>query len=251
MPRLDVEGSMETQAIPGSNFTYQATRIELLGATEYTLVEIVVDVSGSVYRFDDDLHQAILSVIDSCRLSPRSNNLLVRVTVFSTGINGGVKELHGFKLLSEITAADYPKLQPSGGTPLCDAAYDAVGAMTLYGNNLADNDFLANGLLVIITDGRDNASKATPAMVRRQIEMIRSQESLESIVGVLIGINAQYYRSELDSFASESGIDRYIDFGDATPASLAKMADFVSQSVSSQSQALGTGGPSQLISATI
>ena len=46
-------------------------------------------------------------------------------------------------------------------------------------------------------------------------------------------------------------ISQYIDAGAATKGKLAKLADFVSQSVSSQSQALGTGGPSQNISATI
>ena len=43
----------------------------------------------------------------------------------------------------------------------------------------------------------------------------------------------------------------HIDVGDATPRKLAKLAAFVSQSISSQSQALGTGGPSQNIAATI
>ena len=42
-----------------------------------------------------------------------------------------------------------------------------------------------------------------------------------------------------------------IDAGDATPAKLAKLAVFISTSISSQSQHLGTGGPSQQIAATI
>ena len=44
---------------------------------------------------------------------------------------------------------------------------------------------------------------------------------------------------------------KFIDAGAANERSLAKLADFVSQSISSQSQSLGTGGPSQNISAVI
>ena len=54
----------------------------------------------------------------------------------------------------------------------------------------------------------------------------------------------------LDGFATEAGM-KYLSAGDATNGKLAKLAEFVSQSVSSQSQSLGTGGPSQTIAATI
>jgi hypothetical protein len=58
-------------------------------------------------------------------------------------------------------------------------------------------------------------------------------------------------KSYLDAFKRDAALDEYISAGDATAARLAKLAAFVSQSISSQSQALGTGGPSQAISATI
>ena len=76
-------------------------------------------------------------------------------------------------------------------------------------------------------------------------------EDIESLITILIGINAADCTQELDDFRQQAEIDQYIDAGKATKGKLAKLADFVSQSVSSQSQALGTGGPSQNISATI
>ena len=42
-----------------------------------------------------------------------------------------------------------------------------------------------------------------------------------------------------------------MDIGDATPGKLAKLANFVSESVSSQSQALGSGAPSETLNLTI
>ncbi len=78
-----------------------------------------------------------------------------------------------------------------------------------------------------------------------------SGEIVESMVTVLVGVNASEYKYELDNFYQEAGLTQYIDAGEATKGKLAKLAEFVSQSISSQSQSLGTGGPSQNISATI
>jgi hypothetical protein len=55
-------------------------------------------------------------------------------------------------------------------------------------------------------------------------------------------------KSYLENFRINAGLDEYISIGDATAGKLAKLAQFVSQSVSSQSQALGTGGASQPVS---
>jgi hypothetical protein len=43
----------------------------------------------------------------------------------------------------------------------------------------------------------------------------------------------------------EAELTEFIEIGDATPGQLAKLVNFVSSSVNSQFQALGTGGPSQ------
>ena len=88
-------------------------------------------------------------------------------------------------------------------------------------------------------------------MVADEARKSVSGEILESMVSVLIGINGSSYSSWLSKFQKEAGLTHFIDAGDATPRKLAKLANFVSQSVSSQSQALGTGGPSQNISPTI
>jgi len=250
MPRLDASGDMESQPITGTNFSFQATRIGDLGATEYTLVTIAVDTTWSVSAFADDLRKMLVTAVEGCRRSPRSNNLLIRVVEFSTAV-GGVREIHGFRLLADIDPADYAAFKPNGMTPLFDATHNSLGAMFDYGQTLAENDFLANGIVYIITDGGDNASKATPSMIRRQLEQARNDEVLESVVTVLVGINDAKLRDYLDQFRREAGLDHYVEVGNATPGRLAKLGGFVSQSVSSQSQALGTGGPSQAISATI
>jgi uncharacterized protein YegL len=246
MPKLVTEN----RQIGGSRFTYQAARIGDLGATEYTLVTIAIDVTGSLWGFETELREMLLTTIESCKKSPRSDNLLVRVLIFSSVV--GVRELHGFKPLSEIDpATDYPAFQPDGLTPLFDTVYSAVGAMVDYGADLMDNDFLANGIVFVITDGGDNTSTATPTMIKQLFSQVRGSEKLESILAILIGVNAAQYLTYLENFQREAQLDQFIDAGAVTPGTLAKLAAFVSQSVSSTSQALGTGGPSKSIAATI
>lgn len=252
MPRLD-DNMMENGNIGGmSGFNFSGVRTEKLGATEYTLVTIAVDVTGSVGGFEDDLCNSLTTAVEACQRSPRSDNLLLRVIQFSSSFANGVNELHGFKLLAEINAQnDYGKLRPSGMTPLCDACYNAIGAMNAYGQKLVDDDYGVNAIAFIITDGGENASVSTMKMVKNEAEKAVTGEIVESMVSVLIGINAADYNRELEEFRKRAGLTQYVDAGEATKGRLAKLADFVSQSVSSQSQALGTGGPSQNISATI
>lgn len=248
MPRLGED--MEQKKIGGA-FEFQGTRIEKLGATEYTLVTVAVDETGSVSGFDVELKKALTTAVDACKKSPRSDNILVRVITFGSQYGNGVNEIHGFKPLAEIDTTQYPDIRPGGATPLCDAVYSAVGAMNVYGKDLQDQDFGVNGIAFIITDGGDNDSTATMKMVKDQLEKSVTGETMESMVSVLIGINAMGSAAALQDFQQKAGITQFIDAGDATPRKLAKLAAFVSQSVSSQSQALGTGGPSQSIAATI
>lgn len=249
MPRI--ADDTETFHIGGTTFQFTGTGLKRLGATEYTLATVAVDVTGSTAGFAAALLEALKTSISACKKSPRSDNLLARVITFSTHV-GGVSEIHGFKPLSDIDPdQDYPPFHPDGMTPLFDATFSAVGAAAEYGKQLKDGDFLANAIVFIITDGDDNSSSATPRMIAEKIDEIRRDEKLESIHTVLIGINAASYRAQLKQFQREARLDQYVDVADASAGRLAKLADFVSQSVSSTSQALGTGGASQTIPASI
>ncbi len=111
-------------------------------------------------------------------------------------------------------------------------------------------EFTTNGIFFIITDGDDTSSKATISMIKKEMDRGVTGEEIESLVGILIGINTSNLSSRLQQLATGTGME-FVDAGDATKGKLAKLAKFVSQSVSSQSQSLGTGGPSQNIAATI
>lgn len=247
MPRLNSQ-NMDTHKIDGTGYGFSATRVEDLGASEYTLVVLVVDSSSSVSGFQREEDACIKEVIRACRQSPRSDNLLVRVVTFDNKID----EVHGFKPLSVCNEDDYDNtVNPYGMTALYDATVNGVESAVRYGKTLTDQDFLANGILFVLTDGEENRSKLTVKSVKDALGHAVRTEALESLVSVLVGINtgataglSQY----LDNYRNDAGFSQYIDIGKADARSLAKLADFISRSVSSQSQALGTGGPSQSLS---
>lgn len=249
MPRLT--GETDAHQIGGGNFTFTGARIANLGASEYTLVDIEVDMSTSVGPFRDELIAMIGTVLDACGKSPRSDNLLIRLGAFASRFKGGLQEVHGFLPLAEIDRAKYDSLRTGGGTPLFDACYIGAGAVNAYAKMLFDQDFPVNAITFVITDGDNNDSTATEDMIKDEIEKATKSECLESHVSVLIGVNVASYRAILEQFQRSVGITQFIDAGDATKAKLAKLAQFVSQSISSTSQALGTGGPSQNIAAAI
>lgn len=245
MPLFD-DSNMETHQIGGSRYGFSATRIDTLGASEYTLVDIEVDVSGSVDGFRAAIEKVLKEIIKSCQHSPRADNLLIRVSLF----NHVLTETHGFRPLTECDVDKYTGIiNPSGSTALYDAAQNGVEAVVNYGRDLRAQEYSANAITFVITDGDDNASAMTPTTVKTAVADAVKSESLESIRTVLIGLNTAQgnISSFLQNFKAQVGFDQYVDVATADAKSLAKVADFVSKSISSQSQALGTGGPSQAI----
>ncbi len=249
MPRLD--GAMQSQTLGRGGFAFSGARIDRLEATEYTLATIAIDLSSSVVQFKNELEQMLRTAIDSCKKSARSDNIMIRVTVYSSRFARGVMELIGFTPLADLDLASIPALEPGGMTPLYDAAFEAIAATNAYAQKLRENDFGVNSILILITDGEDNASAMSASDVDREQKLAVSTEQLESHLSILVGINTQQCGPSLQRFKQDAGLDQYLDAGDATPQRLAKLAKFVSNSVSSQSQSLGTGGPSQNIAASI
>ena len=236
---------LASHSLTGQHYGYSAAEIDDLGATEYTLVTIAVDESSSVSGFKDEMIACIQEVIKSCKYSPRSDYLLVRLVAF----NSSMREVHGFKQLINCDVNDYiDAINPCGATALFETARNAISATNDYAKQLADSDFEANAIVVIITDGEDNSSGGTTsADVGAALQQAMRDEALESIMSILVGIDGGWGGDYLDTFKNDAGINQYVEIKNANEKEFAKLANFISQSVSSQSSALGTGGPSKTL----
>jgi uncharacterized protein YegL len=241
MPKLT--DNLEAFKMPGS-YGYSATKIADLGATEYTLVTLVVDDSGSINSFRGDMVACIKEVVNACRYSPRADNLMIRLVTFANAL----KEIHGFKLLANCQLDDYNNILVDGGcTALFDATVNSVDATSNYGKSLMDKEFQVNGIVIVITDGADNQSSATVNTVADSLKKAVTNETLESLVSILVGVNVTdpNISSALGTLHKDGGFTQYVELKDANSKTLAKLAQFVSKSISSQSTALGTGGASK------
>lgn len=233
----------DMQTGTASNFQFSGVRPDKLGAPEYTLVTLVMDRTGSVAGFENELLKVKWAVVEACRKGPRAEYLMLRSVEF----NDQIDEIHGFVELVNIDPSKYQAPTCTGSTALFDATYSAVAATNEYARDLAENDFSVNAIVIVVTDGDDNASAQTMRGVAGEIKRGVKNEWLESLNVILVGVNAGYYKKQLDSFCRKGGLSQYVDVGDATPEKLARLADFVSRSITSQSQSLGTGGPSQVL----
>jgi len=162
MPQWDLGKGMDVMETAGT-IQFSAVRPANLGASEYTLVAILCDISGSVYPFKDKLRNCIKKVIDCCKRSDRSENLMIAFWTF----NDIVEEVHGFRELDSIDVDDYEELMTSGLTALHDAVHTGIDAIATYANTLAEQDFDVNACVYIITDGDDNHSSRDASDVKK------------------------------------------------------------------------------------
>lgn len=242
MPRL-MNKSASIVGATVSNFGFTTKRTDELTASEYTLAHIGIDLSPSTAPYLADLEKTLGVAVESLGKSPRADNMLVRVETFSETLS----EVHGFLPLADITPKDYRLTNTGCGTALFDEMLAAVEAVGEYGKTLNGLDYGVNGVVFVLTDGMENQSHVArdPAKILEAIRAVQEAEQLESLKTVLIGVGDEgHVKQYLEGVKVSAGYDQYIWGGQLTPASLAKIANFVSRSVSSASQSLGTGGPS-------
>lgn len=255
MPRLMPTDDDQSFTIPtaAGTFQFSGTKLEKLIESEYTLVTLVVDRSGTTFPFADKLMEMVKMTVGACQKHDRSDLLMLRFLEFSSSVT----EVHGFKLLNDIDVNDYQPFNPSGTTALYNATLDAIGATVEYANHLDKKDYDINGCIYVVTDGLNNVLPVTPKMIKdKQAEIIKSETGLESLLTILIGLQDPQVQGddmsdevikELEMFQREANLTKFINAGDATERKLAHIAEWVSQSVSSTSQVIGSGGPSQVL----
>jgi hypothetical protein len=229
---------LETGHVPNTNFQFSGAKPDSLTSSEYTLATVAVDASGSTSPFRANLVSMLNAIVGACKKSPRAENVLLRVLRFGDDIT----EVHGFAPLANLPAYGEKDLVDDGMTRLIDASISGIGAMNAYGQKLVDLDYSVNGIMFVITDGEENRSTIKdPSCIKQEIAKAVRGETIRGITTILVGINVADCRVSLEKFKEDAGIDYFIEVADATPQRLAKLAGFVSKSISSSSQSLAQG----------
>lgn len=248
MPKFGEDVSLDKHQV--GHFGFTATSLDGLESSGYTLATIVCDRSGSTAGFQDAMEAALKASVEALRKMPTADSIMLRVLT----VDDQCEEQHGFIPLADIDVMRYDgMLAPRGMTAMFDGLINAAQAAAAYGQQLLRDRFNANGIVIGITDGLNNAGKFSTngdlPKVREALTTTQLKECLESFTSVLIGVNLQSSEVEqqLRLLHGEAGFSvPMIALKDADPKTIAKIGKFVTDSVSSTSQALGTGAASQV-----
>lgn len=232
--------------VPGGNYGYTGTAVGDLTSFENTLATGLLDESGSTTAFARQMEMCVQEIIKSLRHCPRQDNLIYRHCHFDDKF----REFHGFKPLVQCNETDYDGCWAGGGqTDLYGSEENVLLATLDYGQQQAAKRYLVNGIVYIISDGCHylaGRKSKTQDDVKKALSDIVISEALESIMTILIGVNPDAgIRRDLEAHKDYIGFSQFVPIENADEKSLSKLANFISRSVVSQSQHLGSGGPSQ------
>jgi uncharacterized protein YegL len=229
--------TFETQ----NQFHYSAVPMDELGATEYTIVNLLIDTTGSMCGFQEVMAEGVQKIVKKLQGHPKSENLLFRVATFESW--NGIQEIHGFTPINSVDVNKY-KIETGGATPLYDATLDSIETTKEYAENLikSGNVDCLNSIYFVLTDGEENDSdKANLTKIKEAMDKIRRSKDLESTMSILIGVNSVACENELKEFHRKAGFNHYLTIED-----IEKLTDFIENAVSSTSMVLGTGQSADL-----
>ena len=232
--------------VPGSKYGYQAAAVDGLKSFEQTIATGLFDESGSTRPFARQMELCVQEIIRSQRHNPVADKLMYRHCHFDTKF----REVHGYKPLPECLDSDYDGCWAGGGqTALYNSLCEVLEAKADYAERLAGKRFIVNGFLYLLTDGLNylpGQISKTKDDVKLTLAKVVASESLESLVTIMIGINEDKgVLRDLEEFSRYIGFSQFEKISEANEQTLARVCNFISRSLQSQSQHVGSGGPSQ------
>lgn len=238
----------------GKSTPFQSQDPATLAEVEYTLASIVIDLSGSVFRYVHDLKEALKTLIMSLRNHSRRKFMMIQVLGFQ---DDRVIDIQGFTQVEQIDVdAVLRQITCNGYTPLYDGIARGLETLEVYATSLSQQSFTANGVLFVLTDGFENNSKRVRniSQIKDAINKLRPADNdpaaknrcLESLLTLAVGINV-----DLPDLMTNGGFDSFKEIKDLNANSLAAWGQWASSTIQAQSTALGTGSPSQILSLTI
>ena len=206
------------------------TSLNQLASNEVTLAMNIIDMSGSMYSYADDLMQAYNdSYLKAMASSPSADDILVSTILF----DDRVQLLHGYLNLADTPQLSPSSYQPHGSTALYDAVAGGLSNMVIYAQQLRQSGITVRCLVIVYSDGEDNTSKQSAKDVKRAAQDLLQHEMYTlAYVGFKSGGISE---TELRKLADRIGFPHILVAG-ISPAQLRKIFHLASMSTVSVSQ---------------
>lgn len=200
----------------------QGTSVQDLAGDEATLFMAILDESGSMQGSSGEVISAYGQMLSALRDSKAAESILLATWLFNTK----PRLLHSFLPLGN--APELTDYQPDNETALFDAALFGAASVVAYGQDLRNNGIRTKVVVVVFTDGMDNASRSTADKVRTVVEELLAQEIY---VFALVAFGQGYAHQ----MAASMGIPNVLEV-DSDPSSIRRAMGTVSRSVIRASQ---------------
>ena len=191
------------------------TPLDQLTSNDVTLAMNIIDMSGSMAAYANDLIRAYnQDYLAAMRHSPAADDILVSTILF----HDETQMLHGYLPLPDAQPLDNQIYVPDNSTALYDAVAAGMTNMILYAQQLRQSGVSVRGVIIVYTDGADNASRQSAQEVRRAAQDVLRQE-LYTLVLVgfglpkPIGFTRANGRTPAQQLADEIGFPIGLDAG--------------------------------------
>lgn len=146
---------------------------DALDAPDATLVAVVLDMSGSMDPHRRAVVDAYGQMLDALAGAKAATGILVSTWAFADA----AQLLSSYEQVDRKPRLDAVTYQPGGCTALHDAVLGAMTGLVAYGEALWQSGVPTRRVLVVLTDGEDNASRAGAHEVRRAAQALAAQEA--------------------------------------------------------------------------
>lgn len=242
-----------------AGFGFSMTGTKKLNEMTYTLALILLDTTGSVSGEESEIKRMLEQIVADGKSAGWGKRVLLAAYEFNTIV--GVREIFGFDLPLALDLSNI-NIRTNGATNLIDAIGVCLDILEQAGTTMVSADYIINLLLPCVTDGEDNASSMSAAELRTKSERLRKHEKFDSLKTILIGLRTAQRAQDsrysgktveevLRQLAQDANFDQYESAAQVKDGTYGRIGGFISQSVSSASQSLGSGSPSQNVSFTV
>jgi hypothetical protein len=161
--------------------------LDQLASSEVTLAMNIIDMSGSMTPHAADLMRAYNdSYLAAISHSLAADDILVSAILF----NDDVRLLHGYVGVDDATRLTGQEYDPYGTTALYDAVAGGLTNMVLYAQQLRQSGVMVRCIVIVYSDGEDNASRQRARDVARTARELLKQELYTlAYVGFVPGAN--------------------------------------------------------------
>ena len=146
---------------------------DALDAPDATLVAVVIDMSGSMEPHRQAVIEAYGAMLDALAGARAATGILVSTWAFADE----AQLLSSYEQVGRKPRLDAVTDLPGGCTARHDAVLGAMTGLVAYGEALWQSGVPTRRVLVVLSDGEDNASRAGAHDVRRASHALASQEA--------------------------------------------------------------------------